>query len=71
MELEVNLKQLLKNRDMTQKELAEKTGLTEAQISAIAANRTSTVNKVHIGKIANALNEKDLNEIFYWKNAEK
>lgn len=66
MELKVRLKELLRDENMTQKELAELTGLTEAQISAIASNRTQTVNKIHIARIANTLKIDDMNNLFEW-----
>lgn len=68
MELKVRLKELLKEDNMTQKEIAELTGLTEAQISAIASNRTQTVNKKHIALIANSLKIDDMNNLFEWKD---
>lgn len=67
MELFVNLKDILKEKDISQKRLAELTGLTEAQVSAIASNRTTTINKVHIAKIANALESLEMDRLFSWK----
>lgn len=67
MELQVKLKDLLKEHNITQKELAQRTGLTEAQISTIASNRTKSLNKEHIWLIADAIGAKEFNHIFEWK----
>lgn len=66
MGLRVRLKELLKERNLTQKELAQMAGLTEAQVSIIAANRTQTINRDHLFKIATALNEKEFERLFEW-----
>lgn len=66
MGLRVRLKELLKEKGITQKELAEMAGLTEAQVSIIAANRTQTINRDHLFKIAIALNEKEFDRLFEW-----
>lgn len=66
MGLRVRLKELLKERNLTQKELAQMAGLTEAQVSIIAANRTQTINRDHLFKIATALNEKEFDRLFEW-----
>lgn len=59
----VCLKKVLEDKGMTQKELAEITGIREATISEIANNSRNVVNKVHLGKIMDALNLTDLNDI--------
>lgn len=66
MTLRLRLKELLKERGISQKELAEMAGLTEAQVSIIAANRTQTINRDHLFKIAIALNEKEFDRLFEW-----
>lgn len=68
MTLRLRLKELLKERGISQKELAEMAGLTEAQVSIIAANRTQTINRDHLFKIAIALNEKEFDRLFEWHN---
>lgn len=64
MELQVKLKQVLIARDMTQKDLAQLSGLTENIISEIATNRRTSINRAHITKIIQALQITNLNEIF-------
>lgn len=63
MDIYIKLKHLLKEKNVTQKELAEKTGLREATISEIANNARSTINKKQLVAIMKALNVKDLNRI--------
>lgn len=69
MDIYIKLKHLLKEKNVTQKELAEKTGLREATISEIANNARSTINKKQLIAIMKALNVKDLNRIMElrWK----
>lgn len=59
----LKLKAILHERGMTQKELAEITGLREATISEIAANARTTINKKNLAKVMNALDIEDLSEI--------
>lgn len=64
MRIQVNLKEVLKERNMTQKDLAEISGLAESQISNIASNRTNSINKEHVANIIKVLKIKDLNTLF-------
>lgn len=64
MELTVKLKGILEKRDLTQKQLAEMTGLTATVISEIATNRRISINREHITKIIQTLEITDMNEIF-------
>lgn len=57
------LKDLLDSRGMTQKELAELTGLREATISEMINDSRSVYNKVHIIKVMDALNITELEKI--------
>jgi putative transcriptional regulator len=57
------LRELLERRGMTQKELAELTGIREATISEMVNDSRSVYNKTHIVKVMDALNVTDLNEI--------
>ena len=57
------LKVLLAERDMNQKDLAEKTGLTTRLISEIANNKTKMYPKEALEKIMLALEINDLNEL--------
>jgi len=66
-EIEIKLKQLLKERNMNQKELALKSGLNERTISEFATNKVERINKKAICKIATALEIKDIREIIDFK----
>lgn len=64
MYLKSRLKILLAERDMNQKDLAEKTGLTTRLISEIANNKVKMYPKEALEKIIVALEIEDLNELF-------
>ncbi|WNF06366.1 helix-turn-helix transcriptional regulator [Brevibacillus borstelensis] len=64
-ELRVRLKEVLKERGMTQKELAALTSLRENTISEVANNTRKTIDRTVIAIIADALNIKDLNELLH------
>lgn len=57
------LKILLAERDMNQKDLADKTGLTTRLISEIANNKVKMYPKEALEKIMVALEIKDLSEL--------
>lgn len=61
--LKTTLKDILTERDMTQKQLAELTGLRENTISEIVKNQRDVLNRYHIGRIMEVLNITDFNEI--------
>lgn len=64
MYLKSRLKVLLAERDMSQKDLAEKTGLTTRLISEIVNNKVKMYPKEAIEKIMVALEVKDIGELF-------
>jgi putative transcriptional regulator len=61
--LRVKLDEVLKDRNMSQKELAELTGIRPAAISELYNNQRKSINRDHIEKIAAALNISDINEL--------
>ncbi|MGF9913758.1 helix-turn-helix transcriptional regulator [Paenibacillus ehimensis] len=63
MELYVRLQELLKERNMTQKELAEATGLRPTTISELCNNVRSTINREHLVKVAEILGICDIKEL--------
>ncbi|MDR4318655.1 helix-turn-helix domain-containing protein [Niallia circulans] len=63
MEIYVKVKEILEERNITQLQLAEMTGIRRAGINEICRNQTKAINRDHIVKIAEALNIKDLSEI--------
>lgn len=61
--VQLKLRQILKDRNMTQKKLSELSGIREATINVIVRNAQTAINFVHLAKIMNALEIKDFNEI--------
>lgn len=61
--IRVKLDVILENREMTQRQLVELTGLRAATISELANNRRSTINKDHLLKICDVLEIDDITEI--------
>ena len=59
----IKLKDLLRQRGMTQKELAQITNLREATISELVNSERRVINKEHVTKIAEALQIKDIREL--------
>ena len=64
MYLKSRLKILLAERDMTQKDLAEKTGLTTRLISEITNNKVKMYPKEALEKIMVALEVNNVGELF-------
>ncbi|AHJ87447.1 putative XRE family transcriptional regulator [Bacillus phage Bp8p-C] len=59
----LKIKDVLEERGMDQKELANLTGLRAAAISEMANNRRTVLNKAHLSKIMDALNITRLEDI--------
>jgi transcriptional regulator with XRE-family HTH domain len=57
------VKELLNEKGITQKKLAELTGLRENTISDIVRNSRTAVNFEHLGKIATALDVDDIRKL--------
>lgn len=64
MHLKSRVKVLLAERDMNQKDLADKTGLTTRLISEIVNNKVKMYPKEALEKIMVALEVKDIGELF-------
>ena len=58
--VKIHLKEILIDRDMTQKQLSSLSGLRESTISEIARNSKISVNREHLAKIADALSISDI-----------
>jgi transcriptional regulator with XRE-family HTH domain len=71
-QFETNLKRILMERGITQKEFAEMTGLREATISEFANNSRTTINKDQLVVIMKTLGIKDISRIVYinWNEEE-
>lgn len=61
--IELRLKQLLVEKGMTQKALAERTGIRESTISDITRGARTVMNFEHIAKIADVLELDDIREL--------
>lgn len=59
----LKIKEALEKADMTQKQLAELTGLRRAAISEMAQNSRTVINKVHLAKVMEALDITELSDI--------
>jgi putative transcriptional regulator len=59
----MKLKSVLDKKGVSQKELAQMTGLREATISELVNDSRSAYNKKHLLKIMEVLNISDLSEI--------
>ncbi|MGE7091700.1 helix-turn-helix domain-containing protein [Lysinibacillus sp. NPDC048646] len=70
LEIQLNLKKILSERGITQKELAEKTGLRQNIISEIANNQRQIIYREHVAKIIEYLEISDMNEIFELKKTD-
>jgi len=66
-EIEIKLKQLLKERQIEQKDLAEMTGLSNRTISELATNKMERIPKSALCKIAKALEIDDIRLIIDFK----
>lgn len=65
--IRIRLKELLDEKGMKQKELAEKTSIRESTISDICRGSRTVMNFEHIAKIAEALKIKDIRDIIELK----
>lgn len=59
----LKIKEILEERGMKMKDLAELSGLRNATISEMAHNTRSVINKVHLAKIMDALDITKLEDI--------
>ncbi|MET3507639.1 helix-turn-helix domain-containing protein [Halalkalibacter oceani] len=61
--VEIRLKDVLESRGITQKELAQKTGIRPAAISSLVRGYIERLNIDHIERIAEALEIEDINDL--------
>ncbi len=67
MEIHIKLNEILQKKDMTQKTLADITGLRPATVSELCNNQRTTFNKNHLIKIIKVLDIKDIGELLVIK----
>lgn len=65
--IRIKLKEILKEKNMTQKELAERTDLRPNVLSEMSNNSRTTINKEHLEIVMKELGIQDLNEILEYK----
>lgn len=61
--IQIKLRDILKERGMTQKELAVLTNIRESTISSIARNQSESINTLNLMRIMQELDITDFNEI--------
>ncbi|MCO0597349.1 helix-turn-helix transcriptional regulator [Peribacillus butanolivorans] len=67
MEIYVKVKDIIEQRNITQLQLAEMTGIRAAAISDFCRNQQKAINRDHIVRIAKALNIEDISEIIEFR----
>lgn len=65
--IELRIKQLISEKEITQKHLAEMTGIRESTISDIVRGTRTVMNFEHIAKIADALDIDDIRDLIELK----
>lgn len=60
LKIKIRLKEVLKNRGITQKQLEEMSGVPQARISKLCSDDRKEVNLYMLEKIADALGIKDI-----------
>ena len=63
----IKLKEVLKQRNLTQKQLESMSGVSQARISKLAKDDRQEVNLVMLTKIAAALDIKDISELIQFE----
>ncbi len=61
--VKLRVKELLEEKELTQKKLAELAGVRESTISDIVRGSRTVINFEHLGKIATALEISDIRKI--------
>lgn len=65
--VEVKIKNILKERGISQKQLAEMSGIREKTISDIVRGTRTVINFEHLSKIAAALHVTDIRQLIDFK----
>lgn len=68
--IKIRLKQALKDRSLTQKQLEALSGVSQARISKLCRDDRQEVNLLMLSKIANAMDITDISELLYFVDEE-
>ena len=69
--IRLRVKEALDNRGMTQKKLAEMSGVRESTISDIVRGTRTVINFEHLSKIAKALEIEDIRELIDFDDVQR
>lgn len=61
--VKLKVKEAIEKRDITQKKLAEMSGIRESTVSDIVRGTRTVINFEHLSKIAEALQVEDIREL--------
>ena len=70
-QVKLKVKEILEERKITQKKLAEVSGIRESTISDIVRGARTFINFEHLSKIAEALEITDIRELIDFENTSK
>ena len=70
-QVKLKVKEILEERKITQKKLAEVSGIRESTISDIVRGARTVINLEHLSKIAEALEITDIRELIDFENTSK
>lgn len=63
--IRLKLRDILKERNISQKKLAKMTGISVSTICEIVSDRRTGYNKKHLSNIIETLHITDMNDLFY------
>ncbi|ALP38271.1 XRE family transcriptional regulator [Paenibacillus sp. 28ISP30-2] len=70
LKIRIKLKQVLKEKGITQKQLEELSGVSQARISKLSSDDRQEVNLLMLEKIAHALEIKDISVLMQFEETE-
>ncbi|WP_025721393.1 helix-turn-helix domain-containing protein [Paenibacillus sp. 1-18] len=71
LKIRIKLKEVLKEKGVTQKQLEKLSGVSQARISKLSSNDRQEVNLVMLEKIAHALDINDLSVLMQFEEREE
>ncbi|MFK4300638.1 MULTISPECIES: helix-turn-helix transcriptional regulator [unclassified Paenibacillus] len=70
LKIRIKLKEILKEKGITQKQLEELSGVSQARISKLSSDNRQEVNLLMLEKIAHALEIKDISVLMQFEETE-